>query len=90
MRNLRQVFYDLCKRGNWSEITLPLFEKLYNKPIVSNTCIQRIDMTLAYQAATFGTSGGDKPIKFLNFMHLMLKFYELKVVNEAGLDISFE
>jgi len=47
-------------------------------------------MTLAYQAATFGTSGGDKPIKFLNFMHLMLKFYELKVVNEAGLDISFE
>lgn len=39
VHNLRQVFYNLCKRGNKAEITSQLFEKLYMKPIVQNSGI---------------------------------------------------
>ena len=37
-------------------------------------------MTLAFQAATVGTAGGARAVNFVNFMHLMLKFHELKIV----------
>jgi len=37
-----------------------------------------------------GTAGGQRAVNFINFLHLMLKFHELKLINQAGLSISFE
>ena len=51
-------------------------------------CIQKIDMTLSFQAATNGTQGS-RQVNFLGFCHLVLKFYKDKMVGQAGYVRSF-
>ena len=77
---LRKIFYSLCKRNDKTGLTSQLFEKLYNRNVIKNSGVQKIDLTLAFQAATVGTAGGQRSVNLINFFHLMLKFHELKLV----------
>jgi len=45
---LRKIFYNLCKRNEKASLTAQQFEKLYQKNIIKNSGVQKIDLTLAF------------------------------------------
>ena len=45
---LRTIFYSLCKRNDKTGITSQQFERLYNKNVIKNSGVQKIDLTLAF------------------------------------------
>ena len=79
VRNLRQIFYSITPIKNKSQVSAQMFEKLFLKPVVKNCGLQKIDMSLTFQQATGGVAG-IRYLNFLGFCHLMLRFYESKLV----------
>ena len=54
MNKLRTVFYSLCPIKKKDQITSQMFEKLYAKPVIKGSGMQKIDLALGFQAATGG------------------------------------
>ena len=77
--NLRQIFYALTPIKNKAQISSQMFEKLHQKPVVKSCGIQKIDMSLAFSQSAGGVNG-TRYLNFLGFCHLMLSFYEKKMV----------
>lgn len=48
VRQLRTVFYSITPIKSKAHITAANFEKLFNKPVIKRTGMQKIDMTLAF------------------------------------------
>ena len=57
-----------------------MFEKLYEKEVIKNSGLQKIHMSLAFQAS-LGGNIGVKSVNFISFCHIMFRFYEAKMVN---------
>ena len=65
-----------------------MFEKLHQKPVVKSCGIQKIDMSLAFSQSAGGVNG-TRYLNFLGFCHLMLSFYEKKMVKQYGYSGEF-
>lgn len=89
IRNLRQIFYNITPIKSKATVTAQMFEKLYAKKVVKNCGIQKIDMSLAFQASLGGNTGV-RAVNFISFCHIMFKFYEAKMVNQSGYAGEFE
>ena len=76
---LRQIFYALTPIKNKAQISAQMFEKLHQKPVVKSCGVQKIDMSLAFSQSAGGVNG-TRYLNFLGFCHLMLSFYEKKLV----------
>ena len=64
-----------------------MFEKLYNRPTIKGSGMQKIDMVLGFQSATLSLT--NRYVNFLEFCHVMVHFYELKMVGQNGYIGSF-
>ena len=83
VRDLRQLFYNLTPIKNKASITSQVFEKLYNRPLLRNANLQKIDLGLSFQQAA-GGAAGQRQLDFIGFCQLMRCFYEAKMVKQAG------
>jgi hypothetical protein len=61
-----------------------MFEKLFKKPVIKNSGMQKVDMSLAFQASNAGGATASRYVDLLAFCHMMLRFYELKMVKQHG------
>lgn len=88
MRKIREIFYSITPIKNKSQASAQMFEKLFAKPVIKASGLQKIDMSLAFQSLT-GTSGV-RFVNYLDFCHLMLHFYQNKLVKQYAYGGSFE
>ena len=87
--NLRKIFYTITPIKDKTKVTAQMFEKLMNKSVIKNTgAIQKVDLSLCFQS--YCGVGGPRFIDFIGFCGLMVKFYNEKMVHQAGYEGSYD
>ena len=80
---LRTLFYSLTQIKNKAALTSQGFEKLLNKPAISNV-MSRNDLQIAFQRG----SAGQKFIDLVQFCKLILQIYQQHILPSIGAGID--
>ena len=74
------MFYGICTLRDKGKITSSLFEKLIAKKVIKNQGLMKVDLSLGFQNGAKCA----RQVNFLEFCHIMLRFYEAKMVGQYG------
>lgn len=73
---LQKVFYATAKLREIGKVSNQSFEKLYEKPVLKNLDLKKVDLSLLMQSVTQNA----KSIDFLQFCELMHHLWKQKVL----------